>query len=137
MAGLVSFNLEELFRQSELSLLVTMAEQIAVVLSNQDLYRNLESFVINVVTSLVHAIEAKDFYTRGHSERVNGYCMIIAERINMGPERRKALHWASILHDIGKIGIPESILNKPDRLSDEEYEIIKKHPKKGYEILRP
>ena len=135
--GLLSFNLKEIFRTSELNLLVTMAEQIAVVLSNQDLYRDLERFVINVVKSLVHAIEAKDWYTRGHSERVNSYCMMIADKMNIDEEGKKALHWASILHDIGKIAIPESILNKPARLSDEEYNIIKKHPEKGYEILQP
>jgi len=135
--GLISFNLNEIFRQSELSLLVTMAEQIAVVLSNQDLYRDMEKFVINVVRSLVQAIEAKDIYTRGHSERVNLYSMMIADELNMDSEEKSALHWASILHDIGKIGIPESILNKPDRLTDEEYEIIKTHPVKGFEILKP
>jgi hypothetical protein len=63
--GMVSFNLKEIFRQSELSLLVTMAEQIAVVIANTDLYRDLERFVINVVKSLVYVIEAKDGYTRG------------------------------------------------------------------------
>ena len=134
--GLVSFNLDEIFRQSELSLLVTMAEQIAVVLSNQDLYRDMERFVINVVKSLVQAIEAKDPYTRGHSERVNNYCMLIANELGLDEENKKALHWASILHDIGKIGIPEAILNKPTGLSDSEYGIIKTHPKKGAEILK-
>ena len=135
--GLISFNLNEIFRQSELSLLVTMAEQIAVVLSNQDLYRDLERFVINVVKSLVQAIEAKDLYTKGHSERVNNYSMMISEKLELGDSEKRALHWASILHDIGKIGIPEAILNKSDFLNDEEYSIIKKHPEKGSEILKP
>lgn len=135
--GLVSFNLREIFRQSELSLLVTMAEQIAVVLSNQELYSDMERFVINVVKSLVQAIEAKDVYTRGHSERVNIYCMMIANELKLSEKDKKSLHWASMLHDIGKIAIPESILNKPARLTDSEYDIIKTHPEKGYEILKP
>ncbi len=135
--GLVSFNLNEIFRQSELSLLVTMAEQIAVVIANTDLYNDLERFVINVVKSLVYVIEAKDEYTRGHSERVNHYSMLMAERLNMGENEKKDLHWASILHDIGKIGIPEAILNKPGRLDNKEFSIIKSHPVKGYEILQP
>ena len=135
--GLVSFNLKEIFRRSELRLLITMAEQIAVVIANTELYHDLERFVINVVRSLVYAIEAKDVYTRGHSERVNRYSMMMSERLNMEEQEKNALHWASILHDIGKIGIPESILNKPDRLTDEEYNVIKSHPKKGYEILEP
>jgi HD-GYP domain-containing protein (c-di-GMP phosphodiesterase class II) len=135
--GLVSFNLEEIFRRSEMRLLISIAEQVAVVIANTDLYRDLENFVINVVKSLVFAIEAKDHYTRGHSERVNLYSMLIAERLQLEEGQRNALHWASILHDIGKIGIPEMILNKTGRLTDTEYEVIKNHPKKGHEILRP
>ena len=135
--GMVSFNLKEIFRQSELSLLVTMAEQIGVVIANTDLYHDLERFVINVVKSLVYLIEAKDEYTRGHSERVNRYCMRMAVRLNMDEEEKKDLHWASILHDIGKVGIPEAILNKPDSLDDGEFHTIKNHPVKGFEILEP
>ncbi len=135
--GLVSFNLEEIFRRSELRLLDSMAEQIAVVITNSDLYRDLERFVINMVKSLVFAIEAKDDYTRGHSERVCRYSLLMAERLGWDEERKKILQWSSILHDSGKIGIPESILNKPWRLKDEEYQIIKDHPRKGYTILEP
>jgi HD-GYP domain-containing protein (c-di-GMP phosphodiesterase class II) len=135
--GMVSFNLKEIFRQSELSLLVTMAEQMGVVIANTNLYKDLERFVINVVKSLVYVIEAKDEYTRGHSERVNRYCMMMADRLEMDEEDIKDLHWASILHDIGKIGIPEAILNKPDRLDNDEFNTIKSHPMKGYEILQP
>ena len=135
--GLVSFNFKEIFRRSELRLLSSMAEQVAVVIANTDLYHDLERFVINVVKSLVHAIEAKDVYTRGHSERVNRYCMMIGEQLNLQGQARKDLSWAAILHDVGKIGIPESILNKADRLDAQEYKVIKTHPAKGYEILNP
>jgi HD-GYP domain-containing protein (c-di-GMP phosphodiesterase class II) len=135
--GLVSFNLGEIFRRSELRLLDSMAEQIAVVITNSDLYRDLERFVINMVKSLVFAIEAKDDYTRGHSERVCRYSLLMAKRLGLDEDHRKVLQWSSILHDSGKIGIPESILNKPWRLEDEEYQIIKDHPKKGHTILEP
>ena len=135
--GMVSFNLKEIFRRSELSLMSMMAEQIAVVIANTELYRDLERFVINVVRSLVYTIEAKDVYTRGHSERVNRFCMMMAERLKMEEKQKDILHWASILHDIGKISIPEAILNKPGRLNDEEYNVIKNHPKKGWDILEP
>jgi HD-GYP domain-containing protein (c-di-GMP phosphodiesterase class II) len=135
--GLVSFNLTEIFRRSELRLLHSMAEQIAVVITNTDLYRNLERFVINMVKSLVFAIEAKDEYTRGHSERVCRYSLLMADRMGLNEERKKALQWASILHDSGKIGIPESILNKPWHLNDEEYQVVKNHPVKGHTILEP
>jgi len=135
--GMLSFNLKEIFRQGEMSLLISVAEQVALVISNSDLYRDLESFVINVGKSLVYAIEAKDTYTRGHSERVNHLCMLMAESLGLDEEQKNVLNWASILHDVGKIGIPESILNKPGKLNDDEYEIIKAHPLKGYTILRP
>jgi HD-GYP domain-containing protein (c-di-GMP phosphodiesterase class II) len=135
--GLVSFNLNEIFRQGELRLLISLAEQLAGVIANTDLYENLEQFIINMVKSLVFAIEAKDIYTRGHSERVSKYSLLMGERLGLGKKEYSDLKWASILHDIGKIGIPESILNKPARLTDAEYDIIKRHPEKGCEILQP
>jgi HD-GYP domain-containing protein (c-di-GMP phosphodiesterase class II) len=135
--GLVSFRLEEHFRQSELRLLQSMAKQISVLLANVDLYHDLEKFVINMVKSLVFAIEAKDVYTRGHSERVNRYAMLMAQRLQLDKTQQDILNWASILHDIGKIGVPESILNKPGRLNEEEFDVIKRHSKKGHDILEP
>ncbi len=135
--GLVSFNLKEIFRQGELKLLISMAEQVAGAITNTDLYNDLEQFIINMVKSLVFAIEAKDMYTRGHSERVSQYSMLMGMRLGLKGKDYNDLKWASILHDIGKIGIPESILNKPDRLTDAEYDIIKGHPEKGGEILAP
>jgi HD-GYP domain-containing protein (c-di-GMP phosphodiesterase class II) len=135
--GMVSLNVSEIFRHSELNLLTSMAEQVAVVIANADLYREMERFVINVVRSLVHAIEAKDYYTRGHSERVNRYCMQMAEGLSLSKSEKEILHWASILHDVGKIGIPETILNKPTGLDPEEYGLIKSHSQRGVDILKP
>ncbi len=135
--GMLAFNIEVFFRRSELNLLSAMAKQIAMIIANTDLYRDMERFVINVVKSLVHAIEVKDFYTRGHSERVNRYCMMMADRLDLDKEDKKNLHWASILHDVGKIGIPETILNKPENLDHEEYDLVKNHSQKGFEILQP
>jgi len=135
--GLVAFDYKEIFRRSELRLLSSMAEQLAMVIVNTDMYDDLEVFVINVVKSLVYAIEAKDEYTRGHSERVNRYAMLMAIRLRLDEKQSKVLHWASMLHDIGKIGIPETILNKPGALTDAEYSIIKSHSEKGCDILKP
>jgi len=135
--GLVSFNMNEIFRQGELQLLVSLAEQLSVVIANTNLYHDLELFIINMVKSLVFAIEAKDVYTRGHSERVSRFSMQMGKKLGLTGKELDALRWASILHDIGKIGIPESILNKPGSLTDEEYEVIKDHPAKGFEILKP
>ena len=135
--GLVSFDSKEIFRRSELRLMNSMAEQIAMVIANTDMYDDLEAFVINVVKSLVYAIEAKDEYTRGHSERVNRYAMLMATRLGLDEKQSKALHWASMLHDIGKIGITETILNKPRALTGAEYNNIKSHSVKGCDILKP
>lgn len=135
--GLLSFNLNERFRQSELKLLLSLASQLAGVITNTDLYNDLEQFVINMVRSLVYAIEAKDVYTRGHSERVSKYALLMGKRLGLGKKELADLKWASILHDIGKIGIPESILNKSGKLTAAEYETIKGHPQKGAEILEP
>jgi len=125
------------FTASDVRLLQSMAEVISILLSNTELYHNLKTFLVNVVKCLVSAIEAKDMYTRGHSERVNHISMLIAEHMNLPPAVKESLNWASILHDIGKIGIPEKILTKPGKLTDEEYAEIKKHPERGYVILKP
>lgn len=135
--GLLCFNLTEIFRQGELKLLLSLAEQLAMIIDNTNLYKNLEQFVVNMVKSLVFAIEAKDRYTRGHSERVSTYCMLMGARLGLGKKEYEELKWSSILHDIGKIGIPESILNKKDQLTGAEFEIIKNHPVKGSKILKP
>ncbi len=135
--GVVSFNIKEKFRRSELRLLISMAEQLATVIANTDLYHDLERFIINMIKSLIYAIEAKDVYTRGHSERVSNYCMLMADHLELGKGEKSILQWASILHDVGKIGVPESILNKQAALDDEEYKIIKEHPTRGYNILQP
>ena len=70
---------------------------------------------------LVSAIEAKDIYTRGHSERVNHISMLMANFMNLSHKVKESINWASMLHDIGKIGIPEAILTKPASLTDEEF----------------
>ncbi|MDX2447506.1 MAG: HD-GYP domain-containing protein [Desulfobacterales bacterium] len=135
--GLVSFNMKEIYRQGELRLMVSLAEQLSVVIANTGLYQDLEQFIINMVKSLVFAIEAKDPYTRGHSERVSKVSMRLGEQLGLKGADYDRLRWSSILHDIGKIGIPEEILDKPSPLTDEEFDLIKEHPAKGFEILQP
>ncbi|ARU39899.1 hypothetical protein CCB80_01605 [Armatimonadetes bacterium Uphvl-Ar1] len=96
-----------------------------------ELEKNLES----VVKSLVKAVEAKDPYTAGHSERVMQYSLWLGEAIGLGPYERRILELGTLVHDVGKIGIPDAILTKPDRLTDAEYDIIKKHPEYGVNII--
>ncbi|MTI47048.1 HD-GYP domain-containing protein [Sporosalibacterium faouarense] len=89
----------------------------------------------DVVTALVSAIEVKDVYTQGHGNRVRKYSIEIAKAMELSKEQLDIVSIASLLHDIGKIGIPTSILNKPGPLTDEEYEVIKQHPIFSKKIL--
>jgi HD-GYP domain-containing protein (c-di-GMP phosphodiesterase class II) len=86
--------------------------------------------------SLASVIEAKDTYTGDHSERVKNFSLGIGERLNLSSQNLVELEFGSILHDIGKIRIPGSVLNKKERLNEEEYTLIKKHPLIGYKILK-
>ncbi len=90
----------------------------------------------SIIKSLVRGIEIRDSYTRGHSERVAFFAKRIAEEMGLSEEETMSIYMAGLLHDVGKIGIPDSILLKPGRLSDKEYEIIKIHPILSYELLK-
>ena len=89
-----------------------------------------------IIQTLVTAIDAKDIYTKGHSTRVAEYSIILAKRLGWDEERIDSVRYKALLHDVGKIGIPDRVLNKADRLSDEEFEIIKSHTIIGSEILQ-
>ena len=89
-----------------------------------------------MMQTLSTTIEAKDEYTRGHSYRVAEYAALIAAELGWSSEEIQQLKHAAYLHDIGKIGIPDLILNKPSRLTDDEYNLIKKHTVIGAEILK-
>ena len=125
------------FAESDLELLTVFGNQIATALENASLYEELERSFYETVRSLLAALEAKDEYTRGHSDRVALYAVGMAELLELPKERLTHLKTAAELHDIGKIAVPESIINSPSRLSDEEFECIKKHPDYGVQILRP
>lgn len=97
----------------------------------------LRTAYIQTIRALAEAIDAKDAYTRGHSERVAVYASRIARQMNMRKELIERVYFAGLLHDVGKIGIPDAIITKPDRLNAEEYEEIKRHPEIGAKILEP
>ena len=100
------------------------------------LRREIDGWLIGTVETMIAAIEAKDTYTRGHSERVSKYSMAIADALKLKRETKRLLLVSSLCHDIGKIGIPDSILKKAGILSADEYEEIKLHPNIGAEIIR-
>lgn len=95
----------------------------------------VEKMSTQVIAALAGAVDAKDRYTNGHSSRVAKYSVMIGERMGYDDEQLKQLEYAALLHDVGKIGIPDSIIKKSSGLTDQEYEIIKSHPVIGSQIL--
>lgn len=96
---------------------------------------NLEKSYMDSIEILRHTVEAKDPYTRGHSDRVSEYAVLLGKKLNLTNEDIEKLKIGGLFHDIGKIGIPDSILLKESKLTDEEYIKIKEHPVIGYNIL--
>jgi HD-GYP domain-containing protein (c-di-GMP phosphodiesterase class II) len=113
-----------------------MGEEIqkAIEQIRQAAHRNKELFM-GSIRMLANAIDEKDPYTRGHSERVAFYSSLIARHLGMTEEEVERVHLSGIIHDVGKIGIEDKILRKPAALTEEEYEIMKQHPRKGEKIL--
>ena len=147
----------ESFSREEMGFFVTLANDAAMAIANAQLIENLQQRVeeikelyinehrifIHTAIALAAAIDARDTYTHGHTERVTNYCVSIAKELDGVPEvsqykdYRETLQIASLLHDVGKIGIPDYILNKNGRLTPEEFEEIKKHSIIGATILQP
>lgn len=98
--------------------------------------RNVEQMNVTIMRTLARTIDAKDRYTNGHSQRVAKYAVELAKRMGKSEEECKNIYYAALLHDVGKIHIPDAIINKPSRLTDEEFSYIKLHPVTGYFILR-
>ena len=95
-----------------------------------------DKLFMHIVHSLADAIDAKDTYTNGHSRRVAGYSKDIAKRYGYSEKEQNDIYMIGLLHDVGKIGVPDAVINKPAKLTDEEYEIIKTHPVMGARILK-
>ena len=102
----------------------------------QDRITRLEDRFLEVVRTWGESIESKDHYTQGHCERVAGYACALAEASGMDADRIRWLRMGALLHDVGKIVVPSSILNKPGRLTAEEWRIMKRHPQAGVDLLR-
>jgi HD-GYP domain-containing protein (c-di-GMP phosphodiesterase class II) len=92
---------------------------------------------VRSIDAMIKALEAKDFYTRGHSQRVTLYSLAIGEELGTKGQELQDLHRASVLHDLGKIGVREAVLNKPGKLTEEEFAEIVRHPETAVRILEP
>lgn len=123
------------FRPREEKALIVLGDRAATSLENALLYADLESSFRETIQSLALALEAKDSYTHGHSESVTRLCVAIAAEMGCTDLFKDTIRQAGVLHDIGKIGISSTILNKPGKLTPEEYETIKSHPRMGKRIL--
>ncbi|MFA5500600.1 MAG: HD domain-containing phosphohydrolase [Candidatus Omnitrophota bacterium] len=124
-----------IFNSEDKRLMVTLSNHIAIALLNATLYHRLKNLFISTVKSLVRAVDAKDPYTSGHSERVMKYSLAIAKEMGLKGDAMENLGLSSLLHDVGKIGVKESVLLKPGRLSDTELQHIRQHPSIGVKIV--
>lgn len=117
---------------------LTIIVMVLILQGNRKAYYYKKAINLSkqMVNALAKTIDAKDKYTNGHSTRVAEYSMLIAKRMGYEGEKLEQLEFSALLHDIGKIGVPREIINKPSRLTDEEYEIIKTHPGTGANILK-
>lgn len=125
------------FSKEEIEVLSIFASQVAMALQESKLYEDIHLNYFNTVHALVLAMEARDPYTRGHTERVTKYALDTAKRLNMPQEELEILRYGGEVHDIGKISIPDFILGKPGKLTSAERAVIELHPVKGAEMLEP
>ena len=110
---------------------------LAAISIDKNPVQGFQSTYLGIISALAAAIEARDPYTVGHSARVTQYAVAIAESMELSSEEVEEVRLAGLLHDLGKIGVPDSILNKPGRLNDEEFTVIKMHPALSMRIIEP
>jgi HD-GYP domain-containing protein (c-di-GMP phosphodiesterase class II) len=125
------------FNNDDLVLLSDLSSQTASAIENHRLHKDAETTYIQTISALAMAVEARDPYTRGHCRRMVEYSLKLADAFNLDEKAKDLLSNASVLHDVGKIGLSDEILRKAEHLSSSELEIIKEHPKIGENILKP
>lgn len=123
------------FTPEKSGLAMALIQHAGIAIKNAHHYQLLQKEHIETIMGFAEALETRDAYTRGHSDRAVEYAQAIAHELGLTPEQTDRLRYAAILHDIGKIGIPDDILNKPEKLAPEEYGLMKTHPEKGANIL--
>ena len=124
------------FSEQDLDTLVSVASTTAMSLENARLHQIALDAYKSTIKALAETIDAKDPYTRGHSQRVTEYTVMAATSLSFSPEEIEVLEYAGILHDIGKIGVADSILNKTESLTAEEWAVMRRHPLIGANMLR-
>jgi putative nucleotidyltransferase with HDIG domain len=127
---------EACFRREKREICRTLLAQAGTYLENARLIENTNSMFVSSIYALATALDERDPYTRNHSEQVTQYAMTITFELGLPLEEQKVIKTAAMLHDIGKIGIPDAILLKPTRLTEEEFAVIRSHPVRGARIIR-
>jgi HD-GYP domain-containing protein (c-di-GMP phosphodiesterase class II) len=123
------------FTEQDLDTLVCVASTAAITIENNRLQKSVLDAYKSTIKALAAAIDAKDPYTRGHSQRVVEYALLIGRSLSFCQDELDVIEYAGILHDVGKIGIPDRILTKPGKLTAEEYSIVRKHPVMSANII--
>ncbi len=123
------------FSRKDLALFSALALKVAIAVDNARLYDDLRGLFYNTVETLVRTIQAKDQYTAGHSTRVSRYALMIADKLGLSTKDKHELYLAAMLHDIGKIGVPDDLLNRPGNLSEEEMERVRNHVVVGASMI--
>ncbi len=124
------------FDSHDVKLLVSIANASAIYLENSILYEDVRGLVMGLLHSLTAAVDAKDPYTCGHSRRVALLSRRIAREAGLDEALCERIYMSGVLHDVGKIGVPEEVLRKPGKLTPEEFDLIKRHPAIGARILK-
>jgi response regulator RpfG family c-di-GMP phosphodiesterase len=125
------------FTEGDLKTLSIVANHASVALENLWLLRDIEKSHLSMLQSMALLLEAKDAYTHGHSERVRNYSVMAGLKLGFSLHDIETLRLGAALHDLGKIGVSDSVLNKVEQLTSEEWESIKRHPVIGYDVLSP
>ena len=125
------------YTQDELLFFSTLANQTAVAIENARLYDELRGSFVQSVTALANAIDIRDTYTNTHSQLIANWAAKTARQMGCTPEEVREIYLGGLLHDIGKIGIPDAILQKPAKLTEEEWKVVRSHPQLGAELISP
>jgi HD-GYP domain-containing protein (c-di-GMP phosphodiesterase class II) len=125
------------FDRDDLLLLSALSNQIAIAIENSRLYEDLEGAFIQTTVALANAIDLRDAYTNIHSQQIALWSAETAKMLKRSPEEIDDIYWGGLLHDIGKIGIPDAILNKPSSLNPSEWAVVHKHPDLGADLISP
>jgi len=131
------FGKDRILKEEELKFLELFSIQIGIGIENAMLFEKIQNSYVNAIKSLINTLEARDRYTKGHSEEVVYYSILIGRKLGFNEEQIKILKNAAYLHDLGKVGIKDHILLKPSRLREDEFELIKQHPLITFKIIEP